>query len=228
MRLGYAERPPPPGNPCARRPLTVAADSGRHGGGKADAVAMGGDRDGAVADRGGGRADRDRDRARRGSGSADPGAEDAIAIMVHGTPRPQPRPRVVRGRAVSTADPKAKLWRSAVERAAREALVGREGFAGSVRVMMLFRFAPPPGAAERVGKPHEHKPDGDNLAKLVLDVMERVGVLLKGDAKVSSMAIDKVWSDRPGVAVVVAPERPAERVLAVPATQQPPDWLRAP
>src|SRR3546814_11105459 len=46
----------------------------------------------------------------------------ALMFSVTGMPRPLPRPRFVRGRRmpVSIADPKAKLWKLAVERAVDE------------------------------------------------------------------------------------------------------------
>ena len=49
--------------------------------------------------------------------------ELALRIEVHGTPIPQPRPRFVDGRAVSTAGPRAKRWKHAVIQACEEAAI---------------------------------------------------------------------------------------------------------
>jgi Holliday junction resolvase RusA-like endonuclease len=150
-------------------------------------------------------------------------------FAVRGTPRPQPRPRFVRGRVVSTADPKAKLWRIAVEREAREALKNAGGavplFRGAVRLRCLFSFEPPASARDRIGLPHTHKPDADNLAKLVEDVMEAVGIFAN-DSQVAALHPEKWWGKSAGVVVVV---EPMEGGRADPPTgdgeADPPSWL---
>src|SRR3546814_3755644 len=104
----------------------------------------------------------------------------ALMFSVTGTPRPLPRPRFVRGRRmpVSSADPKAKLWKLAVERAVDEMMrnSGLPGWiSGPVRVDMVFCMPTP--QADRWGQPHTAKPDLDNVAKMVCDRSEerRVG-----------------------------------------------------
>jgi Holliday junction resolvase RusA-like endonuclease len=74
---------------------------------------------------------------------------------------------------------------------------------------------------DRHGKPHTHVPDADNLAKLALDAMVRVG-LIKDDSMVSSLSVQKVWSKDPGADFVVMPD------LSMPAQSTalpPPDWV---
>jgi Holliday junction resolvase RusA-like endonuclease len=156
---------------------------------------------------------------------------DPFVFSVAGTPRPQPRPRFVKGRAVSTANPKAKLWRAAVERAARAAVAARGDalplFRGAVRVTLVFTFLPPAGAMERVGTLHTHKPDADNISKGVLDLMERAGVF-KNDSQVALGPPEKWWGLSPGVSVLVedvSAERREEP--GAPARMSAPDWLRA-
>lgn len=140
----------------------------------------------------------------------------SLVVTVAGTPRPQPRPRFVKGRVVSTADPKAKLWRAAVDRAVRLAISASQRatplFTGPVRLHAVFTFAPPKGHEYRMDLPHTHKPDASNLLKLVEDVMEAAGVF-GNDSQVSAPAPVKWWGTKPGVSIVVedaSDERRAE------------------
>lgn len=153
----------------------------------------------------------------------------ALVFSVPGTPRPQPRPRFVGGRVVSTASRGAKLWRLAVERAVRLAVLnsGRAKplFDGAVRIGMVFTFQPPASQGRRVDTPHIHKPDGDNLAKLVMDVMEAEGVF-KNDSQAGHLEPVKWWGRTPGVAVIVEDCSEVRRAPTS-AASAPPDWLRA-
>lgn len=56
--------------------------------------------------------------------------------------------------------------------------------------------------------PHMQRPDTDNLAKLVLDVMVKQGIL-SDDCVVSSLVVEKVWAKQEmnGVTVQVMPYR---------------------
>lgn len=152
----------------------------------------------------------------------------SLVFSVAGTPRPQPRPRFVKGRVVSTADPKAKLWRLAVERAVKVALDQRTlpAFDGPVRLSAIFMFEPPPGCLPRVGTAHANKPDADNLAKLLQDVMESNGVL-KNDSQIVDAQISKRWDVRAGVAVMVEDISEERRAPTSPAGE-PPAWLTGP
>lgn len=156
---------------------------------------------------------------------------ETFTFSVAGTPRPQPRPRFVKGRVVSTADPKAKLWRLAVERAVEHALALRGDplplFRGAIRLRCIFTFAPPASAAHRISHPHTQKPDASNLLKLVEDVMEDCGVFAN-DSKIARPEPEKWWGRNPGVVVMVETmddERRAEPVSA--ASVSPPSWLLA-
>lgn len=154
----------------------------------------------------------------------------ALVFSVAGTPRPQPRPRFLKGRVVSTADPKAKLWRLAVERACREAvkLSGRAAplFDGAVRLHCAFSFAPPANAAERIGLLHTHKPDASNLLKLVEDVMESCGVF-RNDSQVAEAVPVKRWAARAGLVVTVEDVTQDRAPAPSAASSAPPEWLRA-
>lgn len=123
-----------------------------------------------------------------------------------GTPRPQPRARFVgRGaarRVVSTANRKAAQWRKLVESSCRRWLRdGGQPFTGPVSMHIVFYFGT--DKAERLGLPHTSKPDSDNLAKAIMDVCERAGVLKKGDAKVAQLNVFKIWASAPGAVITI-------------------------
>lgn len=150
----------------------------------------------------------------------------SLVFSVHGTPRPQPRPRFIKGRVVSTADPKAKLWRLAVERAVKEAVANRGQrlplFTGPVRVTAVFAF--PTLIRKRHGQPHTNKPDADNCEKGLWDVMEREGVF-KNDSQVSDPVTIKRWGAHAGVVVTVEDISEERRAPPAAVETSPPDWL---
>lgn len=142
-----------------------------------------------------------------------------IQFSASGTPRPQPRPRLVKGRVVSVADANAKRWIALVERSARNAH-SSHGVAGEpIDVSMLFRMPTP--KKDRHGKPHTFRPDADNLAKLALDAMMRAG-LIKDDSSVSSFSVRKVWSDKGGADFVLSID--SSVAPSVPYVE-PPGWV---
>lgn len=131
---------------------------------------------------------------------------DSIVFTVLGTPRAQPRGRGVgRRRPVSVTSPVVALWRGAVERAAREAVAAVSPLPAwchdAVRVDMVLTFPTP--KRERWGTLHTPKPDKDNAEKLVLDCMERAGLLPRGDSRVSRGEPVKVWGERGSLAVTM-------------------------
>lgn len=143
----------------------------------------------------------------------------SLTFSVNGTPRPQPRPRLVKGRVVSVADDNAKRWISSVESSARLAVANKPDTSGPLEIQMVFRMPTP--RKERHGAPHTFKPDVDNLAKLALDAMMRAG-LIKDDSSVSSIVARKVWSPDAGADFVISGDKPAPRPNnAVP----PPEWV---
>ncbi len=133
-------------------------------------------------------------------------APAVILIDVKGTPRPQPRPRFVRGRTVSTADANAKRWIASVEAATRAALAEHGQQTGPLSVLLSFHFPTP--KKDRHGLPHTHVPDADNLAKLVLDSLMRAG-LFKDDSAISCLVARKTWAASPsaGVSITIGPDR---------------------
>ena len=127
-------------------------------------------------------------------------------LTVKGTPRPQPRPRFVRGRVISIADPNAKRWAANVEAVARQAVREHGKQSGPLSVCMGFDM--PTKDTKRWGLPHTLRPDSDNLAKLVLDCLMRAG-LFDDDAAVSCLVARKTWEgvSLAGVSLTVAPDR---------------------
>lgn len=122
-----------------------------------------------------------------------------VVVYVPGTPRPQPRPRFVGGRVVSTGSKHAKLYRKVVEWACRVT----EPVHGPVQVELDLWFATKD--AKRHGQPHTARPDADNVAKLWMDCAERSGLLPKGDAKVADLTVRKRWSAEAGAQMTVRP-----------------------
>lgn len=144
-----------------------------------------------------------------------------LTFSVAGIPRPQPRPRFVKGRVISTADANAKRWIAAVEAVAREAKPYAGEFGSALAVVLVFRF--PTKDKSRHGKPHTFRPDSDNLAKLILDATMRAG-LIADDAAVSSLSIRKTWAIDAGVDVLMIND---DRTIEEPVEMPLPDWLQA-
>lgn len=141
-----------------------------------------------------------------------------ILLTVQGHPRPQPRPRVFRGRAVSTADPKAKAWSDSILRAAHAAKAMQD-LSGPLAVTLAFRL--PTADRKRWGAPHLSVPDTDNLAKLALDAMQRAG-LIANDSAVWSLVVVKTWSAPDDAGMTAALSVTAGEASAVPDAVKPP------
>jgi Holliday junction resolvase RusA-like endonuclease len=145
-----------------------------------------------------------------------------MIFVAQGNPHPQPRPRVVKGRAVSTTGRAVQFWKAVVTSRARHALADSElaAFSGPVVIEMEFRFAPPKSFMSRIGSPHTQKPDADNLAKLVMDAMQTARVI-GDDSKVAELKVRKVWAAQAGCTVSIEAVAP---LAALPDNEKP-DWL---
>ena len=120
-----------------------------------------------------------------------------ITFTVPGKPYAKRRPRFSRktGRAF---DP--------VENGKAEASIGHiaasilsKPFEGPVRVEIMASFAIPKSwskarATANLHRPHCQKPDGDNLAKAVLDALNRIA--WADDGQVFSISVTKTWGLR--------------------------------
>lgn len=120
---------------------------------------------------------------------------------VYGTPRPQPRPRFVNGRVVSTASKSVKLWRALLFHEFRNLHRGMPAIVDPVRVDLIFSLK---SKQDRWGKPHAIRPDIDNLSKLALDILKKAGVLAD-DCLVTCGETRKSWARYGGVEVVIKP-----------------------
>lgn len=146
---------------------------------------------------------------------------DIVLLNVEGNPRPQPRPRFVRGRVVSTADANAKRWKDQILNTARLA-VEAHGQIKVPAVAVVLRFDIATNKADRYGKPHTFRPDADNLAKLALDAVMDAG-LLKDDAAVSTLVVTKTWAAKGGLVMTLHDD---DRTPSpVPASRFP-DWIQ--
>ena len=172
-------------------------------------------------------------------GAPDVGTDSGLLITVRGHPRPQPRPRFVNGRTIGTTDKKALCWRAAILRSARASVRLRgcssmgadhgpvnDPMAEShgVSVDVVFRF--PTKDTARHGLPHTGKPDGDNLAKLVLDVLVEAKALGGDDARCASLSVRKLWDrSNSGMTVLVRPIVPLLASDSMPGDRIRPSWL---
>jgi Holliday junction resolvase RusA-like endonuclease len=122
----------------------------------------------------------------------------AWQIVYYGQPAGMPRMRTRRTRfgVLHYVPPKAPgtLFRNAIRLKAAD----QEKLTGPVALRIECLFAMPVSwskakKAKHFGKPHTQKPDGDNVAKAVMDGLTAAGVW-PDDAVVWSLEIRKVWA----------------------------------
>lgn len=102
--------------------------------------------------------------------------------------------------AVKNDNPKAKAWAGIVALAAREAMQGRESFAGPVHVEVGFYLARPKAHRRANGNLKANspvyvvtKPDGDKLERCLWDAL--TGIVFRDDAQVVSWHARKMYED---------------------------------
>ena len=140
-----------------------------------------------------------------------------MGLMLHfhvaGTPRPQSRPRFVRGRVVSSPSRLLKLWRTLMQAAFINGRPVNGPICEPVIVNMIAMF--PHKDSKKWGTPHAVRPDKDNVEKAVLDCLVRAGVL-KDDSLVCGGSFTKIWAERGALDVQVrSPVADAETPGAV-------------
>lgn len=145
---------------------------------------------------------------------------DIVLLNVEGTPRPQPRPRLCKGRIVSTADANAKRWKDLIHKTGKLATEAH-GQIQAEAVAVVMRFDMPTDKADRHGKPHTFRPDADNLAKLALDAVMAAG-LLKDDAVVSTLVVTKTWAAKGALTMTLHLD---DRTPSPIPTDRFPDWI---
>lgn len=154
-----------------------------------------------------------------------------LLITLVGTPRPLPRPRFIRGRAVSIASPKAKAYALALQRAAREAVSNygpdavRQEFARhGLAVSILAEF--PTRRTERWGQAHTVRSDGDNIAKAALDHLQKAGALGGDDSRVAELVVVKRWAARGKLSITItAIEHDTPEPPSCMSVLEAPGWL---
>lgn len=150
-----------------------------------------------------------------------------FSLAVHGTPKPQPRPRFVNGRVISIVSDPVNRWKTLVRRQIRLAqtalgwdtiLFPKRWHQSGLRVFMEFWM--PTKTKSRWGMPHQVRPDGDNLAKLVMDCLT-VDRVYEDDSMVSDLRVRKFWvpESHAGLTILIEPyrTRPVPLPDAVPA-----------
>ena len=82
-------------------------------------------------------------------------------------------------------------------------------FAGPVGVRIAFQWPwrkSEPKKNRALGwKPKDTKPDLDNSAKLVLDMMQKQQFGISDDAQIAELTVVKTWGDDPGIFIQVWP-----------------------
>ncbi len=126
-----------------------------------------------------------------------------IQVYVKGTPRPQPRPRLVNGHVISTASKPAKAYKATVMAACRAAQQTHGQIKGPVHLTLelWFSYGKHP---ERAGLPHTFRPDGDNVLKLWQDCAQKAG-LIEDDSMVWMTFVLKYWSATAGALLMLTP-----------------------
>lgn len=129
-----------------------------------------------------------------------------LYISCVGTPRPQPRPRFYNGKVISNGNENSQLWKRLLVADVLRAKQGQRWIAPlpdvPLGIRMDFRFAT--SDASRWGNHHTHKPDTDNLAKLAMDCLQQVGIMMD-DSCVAILRVSKQWSapSREGVSISI-------------------------
>lgn len=134
-----------------------------------------------------------------------------VAFFVEGQPKGQPRARAcVRGKRAGVYDPgTADAWKASIAEVWRNVVTPEnvprlQPFETAVSLRLNFFFRRPKGhygTGKNAGKlkatapvHHTGKPDCDNLAKAVMDVLTRLGAWTD-DAIVPRLTVWRAWAD---------------------------------
>ena len=139
--------------------------------------------------------------------SAQPDAATIICrLFIPGEPVAQGRPRVsvVRGRPRVRDPEKSREYKELVSRIAASVMVGEEPFDGPVRAVITASWPcrKPLKKSVRPAEWRVAKPDGDNIAKSVLDGCN--GIVYRDDSQVVDLVVRKrnaAQDEAPGVSV---------------------------
>lgn len=140
-----------------------------------------------------------------------------FAFSMNGEPRGKGRPRTaVRGGFASIyTDAKTKKYEASVKAVAAAMMSGRLPLDGPLSVSLRFRMPIPKSASKRskaamaAGEiAHMSRPDIDNLAKSILDAMNKV--VFHDDGQVVRSFTTKIYAEQPGIDVRVEAFAPQE------------------
>lgn len=136
-----------------------------------------------------------------------------LEFFAAGVPVGQPRGRPVafRGKARIYDPGTANAWKQAVAAAAEPLLPKRPNalaLLGPLSLLLVFTMPRPKSHLRKDGsikagapKWHESKPDADNLAKAVMDVLSTLGVWYDDD-QVADLYVKKLYASTPAAAGV--------------------------
>ena len=132
-----------------------------------------------------------------------------ISFTVRGKPQGKARPRFRKvGEKVSTYTPKTTVEYENAVRAAYERQCKNKMLDGAVRAWITAYFPIPKSdskgkRAAKLGGEIKHtvKPDGDNVAKAILDSLN--GHAYKDDSRVCELSVRKLYSENPRVVVTL-------------------------
>lgn len=131
-------------------------------------------------------------------------------FIIEGKPKGKGRPRFARiGNYVRTYTPKdtqdyEEEVRKSFLRQCDE--VDIKDYGGNIKVHLKAYFVPPKSTSKKklkeiLDKPYLHKPDCDNIAKIVLDSLN--GIAFKDDNQVSNLKIEKLYGTEDRVEVEI-------------------------
>lgn len=128
-----------------------------------------------------------------------------VTFIINGEPRGKGRPRFTKNGHAYT-DEKTKAYESLVWQSYLDAADGYK-FTSPVRVIIMAHFRPPKKSKKVVGDMlaghilPTKKPDVDNVAKIILDGLNRIA--WDDDTQVVDLSVSKYYSDEPRVAVMI-------------------------
>ena len=134
---------------------------------------------------------------------------ESIVIRLAGEPQAKLRPRFVRSTGTAFTPSSTRKYESALRYAAQVEMIGRPVMEGPIEVTVVAAFPVPlhfsrkKRAAALLGEIRPaKKPDCDNLLKQ-LDAFNQV--VWQDDKQIVKAAIEKVYSERPELCVVITP-----------------------
>lgn len=134
----------------------------------------------------------------------------SVEFTIPGKPMSKGRPRVTR---YGTYTPKETTNYETLVKWTYQTLPERRFFEGQIMVHIAAYFPIPQRTSKKMRKQmlsydvcYAHKPDCDNIAKIILDALN--GIAYKDDGQVVSLTVDKLYSDEPRVVVTLS-EYPA-------------------